>query len=227
MSPQLDVNFGGRYGVYHSIYDNFFWMEHFGDPEFLLHATAARLYALIAMRAAGADVVPMRFTPYARALSKHLDDLRRTVARKARAAGPDAAKPPIAFEGLDRIQASIKSFGEKAGSLDQALDALDEHGGATAESLAKLNDALTQVERSFLTDDGLPGRTWFKHAIYAPGLTTGYASWPLPGVYQAITEGDAKLLAAQLPALVEQIDAASDSLDRATRLAEAAGESAK
>ncbi len=39
--PALDVGFGGRYGVYHSIYDNFYWMEKFGDPEFLTHATAA------------------------------------------------------------------------------------------------------------------------------------------------------------------------------------------
>ncbi len=57
--PSLDVGFSGRYGVYHSIYDDFFWMEKFGDPEFVTHATAARLYTLIAMRAAGAEVVPL------------------------------------------------------------------------------------------------------------------------------------------------------------------------
>ena len=63
--PALDVGFSGRYGVYHSIYDDFFWMEKFGDPEFVTHATAARLYTLIAMRAAGgrgrpAPVRPLR-----------------------------------------------------------------------------------------------------------------------------------------------------------------------
>ena len=75
--PAIDVDFGGRYGVYHSIYDNFFWMEKFGDPEFVTHATAARLYTLIAMRAASAEVVPLTFTPYAEAIRDHLDDLRR------------------------------------------------------------------------------------------------------------------------------------------------------
>ena len=53
--PAVDAGFKGGYGVYHSIYDNFNWMEKFGDPEFLSHAMSARLYTLIAMRAAAAD----------------------------------------------------------------------------------------------------------------------------------------------------------------------------
>ena len=44
--PVVDAGFKGSYGVYHSIYDDFNWMEKFGDPEFLSHATAARLYTL-------------------------------------------------------------------------------------------------------------------------------------------------------------------------------------
>ena len=37
--PAVDSGFKGGYGVYHSIYDNFNWMEKFaGDPEFLTHA---------------------------------------------------------------------------------------------------------------------------------------------------------------------------------------------
>ncbi len=71
--PAVDVGFSGGYGVYHSIYDNFNWMEKFGDPEFLTHATAARLYTLIAMRAAAADVVPFKFVPYGLALREHVD----------------------------------------------------------------------------------------------------------------------------------------------------------
>jgi N-acetylated-alpha-linked acidic dipeptidase len=78
--------------------------------------------------------------------------------------------------------------------------------------LARANDALTRVERAFLLADGLPGRPWFKHAIYAPGVTTGYASWPLPGIRQAVVDNDAELLAAQLPALVARIDAATAAM---------------
>src|SRR5205807_3073568 len=74
--PALDIGFSGRYGVYHSIYDDFTWMERFGDPEFLTHTMAARLYTAIAMRAAGAEALPLTFVPYGEALREAVHDLR-------------------------------------------------------------------------------------------------------------------------------------------------------
>ncbi len=113
--PALDVGFSGRYGVYHSIYDDFTWMERFGDPEFLTHATAARLYTLIAIRAASAEIVPFTFVPYGEALREHVDDLRRLVARRgARVpATPsnnhtDGTAAP-AFEGLARLVKAVRA----------------------------------------------------------------------------------------------------------------------
>jgi len=35
-----DMGFGGDYGVYHSSYDSFYWMAHFGDPTFRYHVAA-------------------------------------------------------------------------------------------------------------------------------------------------------------------------------------------
>jgi N-acetylated-alpha-linked acidic dipeptidase len=218
----LDVGFKGRYGVYHSIYDDFYWMEKFCDPEFLTHATAARLYTLIAMRAAAADVVPMRFIPYGEALRDQVDDMRRMVERKARGADPHASKPPIAFEGLPSLIKAVRGFQEQAAVLDKATEALTRMSGVEPARLARLNDALTRVERAFLNPEGLPGRPWFKHSIYAPGLTTGYACWPMPGVRQAIMENDADMLAAQLPVLVKRIDAATQALSAANEAARAA-----
>ena len=86
------------------------------------------------------------------------------------------------------------------------------HPRTTApETLARLNDALAKVERAFLLEEGLPGRPWFKHAVYAPGLTTGYAAWPLPAIRQALEEEktpDAKL-AADVARTVERINKAA------------------
>ncbi len=217
--PSLDVGFSGRYGVYHSIYDDFFWMEKFGDPEFVTHATAARLYTLIAMRAASAEVVPLKFTPYGEALREYVDDIRRMVARKARTIESDAARPPVVLEGLPRLVASIKGFEAQAAVLDAATEALAKRDGVPQAQLAKVNDALTKVERAFLLPKGLPGRPWFKHAVYAPGVTTGYASWTLPGLRQGVIENDAEMIAAQLPALAERIDAATAALKLATEAA--------
>ena len=218
--PAVDAGFSGKYGVYHSIYDDFFWMEKFGDPEFLTHATAARLYTLIAMRAAGADVVPLRFVPYGEALREYLDDLRRMVARKARASDGEPAR--LVFEGMPKLVAAIKAFESQATILDAATDALSKRDGVPQGQLSRVNDALTQVERAFLLPKGLPGRPWFKHAIYAPGLTTGYAAWPMPGVRQAVNDGDLAMLSTQTAALIERIDAATAALKTATEAAGAA-----
>ncbi len=222
--PSLDVGFSGRYGVYHSIYDNFYWMEKFGDPEFITHATAARLYAVVAMRAAAAEVAPLTFTPYGYAMREYVDDLRRIVARKARGnrADADASKRPLVFTGLAELIAAIQEFQVAAAALDAASATVAARDDFDPATLARFNNALLRVERSFLLPKGLPGRPWFRHAIFAPGLTTGYASWPLPAVRQAITEGDAKLLAEQTPALVERIKAATTALRTARGIVEPA-----
>jgi N-acetylated-alpha-linked acidic dipeptidase len=228
--PALDVGFSGRYGVYHSIYDNFTWMERFGDPEFLTHATAAKLYTLIAIRAASAEIVPFTFVPYGEALREHIDDLRRLVARRgARVpASPnnhhaDGTAAP-AFEGLARLVKAVRAFQDQASALDRATEALANRKNLAPTQITKVNDALTRIERAFLLPNGLPGRSWFRHAVYAPGLTTGYASWPLPGIRQALQDNDAEILATQLPAVVERLDAATEAMKAATEAATAPAE---
>jgi N-acetylated-alpha-linked acidic dipeptidase len=214
--PALDVGFKGRYGVYHSIYDNFTWMERFGDPEFVLHTTAARLYTAIAMRAAGAEVLPLTFVPYGEALREHVDDLRRIVERKARAIEPDSDQTALTFVGLPKLVRAVRAFQAQAAILDRATEALASRDGVALERLKTVNDLLMRIERAFLLPKGLPERPWFKHAIYAPGTTTGYASWPLPGIRQPILAGDTKALAAQLPVLVERIEAATRAMKATT-----------
>ena len=216
--PALNVDFSGGYGVYHSIYDNFFWMDHFGDPGFALHATAAKLYALILMRAASAEVAPLTFTPYAEAMERHVDDLRAIVARKALSAGPDD-EAPVQFEGLDDLVAAIREFSKRAEALDLATADLADREAVDDDRLGRVNNAIRGVERAFLIDGGLPGRPFFRHGVYAPGLTTGYAAWPLPGLREAIEEKDQDLLNEQLPILIERIEAATAALNEAEGLA--------
>ncbi len=218
--PVVDAGFKGSYGVYHSIYDSFNWMEKFCDPEFLSHATAARLYTLIVMRAAAADVVPLTFTPYGLALREHVDELRRMKARTVRKSADPKPGATIEFTGLHDLVEAVRSFQDQAEQLDRATQKAASSGGGT-ETLAKLNDALAKVERAFLLADGLPGRPWFKHAVYAPGLTTGYASWPLPAIREGLEDEktpDAKL-AAQVARTVERIKKAAAALEEARRCA--------
>ena len=212
--PSFDFGFSGTYGVYHSVYDNFRWMEKYGDPEFLYHAAAARLWGLMAMRLANADVVPLRFSTYARDLQVDLDNLRRDVIRRARTQADTAsgAKPAITPDFTDVLAAlqELRAAGEAA---DRAADAATS-GDATARR--RVNDSATQVERVFLDAKGLPNRPWFRHLLIAPGLTTGYAPWPFPALQQAVEERDAAMFAAEAKRIADVIRAAARHLSAAS-----------
>ena len=216
--PSLSFGFNGKYGVYHSMYDNFLWMDRFGDPEFLYHAVAARLYGLLAMRLASADVVPLRFGSYGRSLALHLNELRRENIRKLRGAGdPEAAARPAFQADFEPVLAALRDFEVAGMALDTELDALVEREDAAAA--ARVSEALVSIERSFLSEEGLPGRPWFRHLLYAPGLTTGYAPWPFPELTEAIENGDPALFQAGSRRVVAALGAATERMERATSLA--------
>ena len=76
--PVVEMGFEGPYGVYHSAYDDHFWMNRFGDPGFKYHALMAQLWGTMALRLANAEVLPLDFDAYAGALRDfivRLDDI--------------------------------------------------------------------------------------------------------------------------------------------------------
>ncbi len=221
----LSFGFSGRYGVYHSTLDDFFWMKHFGDPDFLYHVVAARFYGLLAMRLTGSDVVPMRYLPYASALEKYLDAIRRQAIRERRNAAGAEAEPgrppekPALEPDFKPLLSVLARFRRSAAALDAALDALPTAPAPGALPLSRINDAVVGVEREFLDPSGIPGRPWFRHTVFAPGLTTGYAAWPFPGLTQSVKERDASMWEKESRRLRDRLQAAAAALDRASSIA--------
>ncbi|MEO8360379.1 MAG: M28 family metallopeptidase [Vicinamibacteria bacterium] len=203
--PSTDGGFSGAYGVYHSVYDNFYWMSHFGDPEFIYHQAAARYLGLLAFRTATADVAPLRFSNYGDAMKDDLDDIRVDVVRRARSAGASPFDPD--FTSLSKAVADLDAAGK---AVDAATDAVLAKGDAA--TFAKMSDALTQVERAFLNKDGLPGRPWFKHQLIGPGLTTGYAPWPFPALREAVEKKDKAMFDTEAKRIVAALDAGTARL---------------
>lgn len=200
--PSFDFGFNGPYGTYHAVYDNFRWMEKYGDPEFLYHAAAAKLWGLMAMRLASADVVPLKFSNYANDLQVDLDALRRDAIRRARTPAASGAKSPIDPD-FSEIVAALNDLRAAGESADRAVEAAMNSGDATKAK--RINEALMQVEREFLDAKGLPGRPWFRHMLIAPGLTTGYAPWPFPALQQAVEEKDAGMFASEAKRVVASL----------------------
>jgi N-acetylated-alpha-linked acidic dipeptidase len=179
--PSLDMGFGGDYGVYHSAYDSFYWMAHFGDPTFQYHVAAAQIWGTITLRIADAEGLPLDYTDYANQLREFVNETKSLAVRR---------KLGDSFDAKSLLNA-VDDFADEAAKIDKRRRAEVNAGGDSAARLQRINDALMQAERALIDDRGLAGRTWFKHQIYAPGFYTGYAALPLPDLRQAIEDGRA------------------------------------
>lgn len=180
----LDMGFGGDYGVYHSAYDSFYWMAHFGDPTFQYHVAAAQIWGTIALRIAGAEGLPLDYTDYATQLREFVNETKRMATRR---------KLANSFDSKSLLSA-VDDFADEAAKIDkrrrsEISEVEKGSGGDLIIRLQRINDALMQAERALVDDRGLNGRPWFRHQIYAPGFYTGYAALPLPDLRQAIEDG--------------------------------------
>jgi N-acetylated-alpha-linked acidic dipeptidase len=73
--PTVGLEFDGQYGVYHSGYDDHYGMTHFGRPGFQYHIVISRLWGLLALRLANAEVLPYDFEAYAGNIHDFLSEL--------------------------------------------------------------------------------------------------------------------------------------------------------
>ena len=172
--PVLGLQFDGPYGVYHSAYDDFFWMNHFGDPGYRYHTLMSQLWGVLALRLGNADLLPFDFASYADNVRQFVNDLS-----KGKDMSPLDLKPVL--DGIDGFEAAGKRLDE---SVSGALAA----GAIDGKRADAVNHGMMQVERNWLNPDGIPGRPWFKHILYGARFT--YAHLELPGLTEAVEKQD-------------------------------------
>src|ERR1700676_3033532 len=73
--PVIGLQFDGDYGVYHSAYDDFHWMNHFGDPGYRYHTLMSQLWGVTALRLANADLLPFDYATYAANIRQFVNEL--------------------------------------------------------------------------------------------------------------------------------------------------------
>ena len=198
--PSTDVSSTGPFGVYHSAFDNFAWFKKFGDPNFQYEQQMARIFGLEALRLADCDVLPFDYEEYASEISVYVRD---SAARADLRFGKGSVR-------LDDVQKAAARFAKAGAAIMKKQRQLPKDS-------TRLNRALHNAERAFLLPDGLPGRPWFRHAIYAPGKYTGYAAVVIPGVNEAIDLGDRATAQHEAAALAEALTRAAESLESAGR----------
>ncbi|HWF37802.1 MAG TPA: transferrin receptor-like dimerization domain-containing protein [Candidatus Acidoferrales bacterium] len=207
----LDVSFEGEDngGIYHSIYDDFYWYTHFSDTNFVYARALSQTIGTAVMRLADADVLPFEFTNfadtihmYSKELKKLADDERDEAIerdkelseglysavndpRHSEVAPPNEEIPPhLNFAPLDNVADSLTTSAQR---YQQAL-AKAQVSGLSPATVAELNEKLMESERRLTTQEGLLRREWYKHMIYAPGVYSGYGAKTLPGVREAIEQ---------------------------------------
>ncbi len=247
----LNLGFGGEGGggSYHSQYDSFDHYTRFGDPGFRYGAALARTTGRATLRLANADVLPLRFGPLVDNIERYLDEIeeeltamrKETARRRALLASnafvlaadptrtyvPPPEQDDVPYLGLAPLRNAVTRLERSAAVYDEAFaaafreDAPPSGGRSGAALLRQVNAELVSTERAMTRGEGLPGRPWFRHHIYAPGFYTGYGVKTLPGVREAIEQRDWALaeeqiarLSATLAALADRIDAARAALGR-------------
>jgi N-acetylated-alpha-linked acidic dipeptidase len=190
--PIVDMSFDGPYGVYHSVYDNHQWVSRIGDPGFRYHTAMTRLWGVMATRLANADVLPLDYRPYAERVTEFLNEVERRWPEK---------RFDVARAATARFAAAAADAASRAAAALAAND---------AAARSAVNAALMRAERGLLDMQGIPGRPWYRHQIYAPKPT--YAPEVLPGIAEAIEARDAARVAEQEKKLAAALDRAAAAL---------------
>jgi len=199
--PVITLEFDGPYGVYHSVYDNFYWMNQFGDPGYQYHAAMSKLWGVTALRLAQADALPLDFQFYGNTIDQFLAELEKN--KKF-----DAAKLDLgaAHQAANELQAA-------AAKTQALLAPAIANGKLDAARRAAVNQLLMKGEANFILPDGIPGRPWFKHMLYSSRYT--YAHLELPAITEAVEAGNWPEAQRQTAALVKALQAETALMEQA------------
>ena len=238
--PTLSFVFGGEDagGEYHSIYDSYDNFVRFKDPGFKYGVALSQVVGRTVLRLADADIFPFDFRSLQKTISTYLEEVihlsdqlreeneveNQLVKANAYQLTSDPQKvfvapkeketiPVLDFSILKTSLDSLQKSANRLYELQTKLNAFPD------KKIEKLNDALFQAEKQLLIPTGLPRRSWYKHAIYAPGFYTGYGVKTLPGIREAIEESHWQEAREQITIAAAAINRLNASLTYAIQLA--------
>ncbi|MGZ3564781.1 MAG: transferrin receptor-like dimerization domain-containing protein [Gemmatimonadaceae bacterium] len=207
----LNLGYGGEDegGIYHSIYDDFYWFTHFSDTSFVYERALAQAAGTAVLRLANADLLPFGFTNLSETVQGYVKDLQSLRDKRAeqiieRNRQIEEGLFKFTSDPRDPVTAPQRQAPAPQLNFAPLLNALDSlnhsasryetaYGRAVSEGRAGVakgvNERLLQAERALTSTEGLKNRPWYVHMLYAPGFYTGYGVKTIPGVREAIEQG--------------------------------------
>jgi len=245
----LDLGYGGEdeEGIYHSIYDDFYWYTHFSDTDFVYGRALAQTVGTSVMRLADAEVLPFDFVNFADTVGMYTKNLEKLLADKQEEirernqeldegmfkATFDPRRPTVApvreevppHLNFAPMQNAVDSLMRSAKHYQQALSQKEASLGddAVTAKLGALNRELMESERRLTNAEGLPRRPWYKHLLYAPGVYTGYGVKTVPGVREGIEQKRYAEAEHEMVRVAKALEDESALIESAARQLEQAG----
>lgn len=241
----LNVGYGGEdhYGQYHSAYDTIDHFERFMDPGYAYGMALAETAGRIVLRLANADLLPFEFQALADEVGGYVDEVaaladtmreetakvnRRLDAGLYTAAAdptetyvPPAREAPVPHLDLSPLRNASDRLDRAAAGYAAALSGLMGRSASEwppEETLAEVDRILYRSERALTREEGLPGREWYVHHLYAPGFYTGYGVKTLPGVREAIEQREWDEVESQVEVAAGVIERVAAEVERAGEL---------
>jgi len=225
-----NIGFGGEGegGSYHTLYDTYEHYTKWRDPGLAYGVALSQVAGRATLRLANAPRVPFEFTGFADNIESYVteleelaDTLRKDTERSNRlleegryAAALDPTKtlePPPQEEAVPYF-----NFAPLKNALAAVKKAAEEYEKVMADSPVsseEINELLYTSERVLTRDQGLAGRPWYKHHIYAPGFYTGYGVKTIPGVREAIEQREYDAVGPQIELAAEILNDMAERIE--------------
>ncbi|KAI1001507.1 putative glutamate carboxypeptidase [Podosphaera aphanis] len=224
---------------YHSNYDSFHWMNTFGDPGFHYHVTMARILALLVAKLAESPVIALNATDYAIALRDYIATTENKLdavisdtyseheyeeARTRPTVGDPKGSLCVLKSLFKKLHHAVSKLEDNARKHDAWAAHLADKSNQGIPwwnwfgrlklyfQIKRVNYKYKYLERAFLYPEGLDGRPWFKHVVFAPGLWTGYSGAVFPSLIEAIQTKHWANAGRWAKIIVERLDSASKGL---------------
>ena len=235
-SANIAMGGEGESGSYHTLYDTY---EHFArdvDPGHVYGVVLAQVAGRATLRLANAHALPFEFTSFldtVKTYAKEVEDLADTMREETdRINGLiddgsyQAALDPTKLLGPPVKKAAVPHFNfaplrNAVLNLERAVALYEKNHRPDIQDVEAINRLLYTSERLLIREDGLPGRAWYRHQIYAPGFYTGYGVKTLPAIREAIENRRYEMVAPAVETVAQVITEFSARVEQiANRFAE-------
>ncbi|KAK9455324.1 hypothetical protein V1511DRAFT_347359 [Dipodascopsis uninucleata] len=209
-------------------YDNIQWMKEFGDPTtavnrytdkdsdsttLVYHKMLAQLVGAMIIRLADEYIIPFDVRAYGDRTREYLSDLQEY-------AGSVKLDTSRIDQAIDAIISSAAELETWAHDWEMNVIHLgDRETAAMAAHRFSRNSRVVNFDKHLLNDEGIPGRTWLKHVLFAPQMwpptsqdKSFKSSGTFPSVRDALERGDKTEAQIQLDKVASYILQAAEKL---------------